>query len=97
MPSFFSPHILQFCCSLIASDPNVSVTPSHSPVIIDSSVHFTLLTAGNQIGDAGATAVARALEPRRNGDGSWTPSTALTELGLNGEWALILMVVTEEK
>jgi hypothetical protein len=40
--------------------------------------------------------VAGALEPRRNGDGSWTPSTALTELNLWGEWALIAMVVTEE-
>jgi hypothetical protein len=58
---------------------------------------FALLTAVNQIGDAGATAVASALEPRRNGDGSWTPSTALTELGLRGEWALISMVVTEEE
>jgi hypothetical protein len=41
--------------------------------------------------------VASALEPRRNGDGSWTPSTALTALYLNGEWALILMVVREEE
>jgi hypothetical protein len=47
------------------------------------------LHADNQIGDAGAAAVAGALEPRRNGDGSWTPSTALTELDLNCEWALI--------
>jgi hypothetical protein len=52
-----------------------------------------LLTAGNQIGDAGAAAVASALEPRRNGDGSWTPSSALTVLNLNGEWVLILMVM----
>jgi hypothetical protein len=58
---------------------------------------FALLTAGNQIGDAGATAVAGALEPRRNGDGSWTPSTALTELYLGGEWVLISMVVVEEE
>jgi hypothetical protein len=49
--------------------------------------------AGNQIGDAGAAAVAGALHPKRNGDGSWTPSTALTWLSLAGEWALILMVV----
>jgi hypothetical protein len=55
-----------------------------------------MLTAVNQIGDAGAAAVAGALEPRRNGDGSWTPSTGLTVLGLECEWALILMVVTEE-
>jgi hypothetical protein len=41
--------------------------------------------------------MAGALEPRRNGDGRWTPSTALTELRLNGEWALISMVVTEEE
>jgi hypothetical protein len=52
--------------------------------------------ADNQIGDAGAAAVAGALEPRRNGDGSWTPSTALTVLDLGREWALISMVVTEE-
>jgi hypothetical protein len=55
------------------------------------------LHAGNKIGDAGAAAVASALEPRRNGDGSWTPSTALTVLGLWGEWVLILMVVTKEE
>jgi hypothetical protein len=54
------------------------------------------LHAGNKIGDAGAAAVARALEPRRKGDGSWTPSTALTRLELNGEWALIFMVVAEK-
>jgi hypothetical protein len=36
------------------------------------------------------------LEPRRNGDGNGTPSTALTKLELFGEWTLILMVVTEE-
>jgi hypothetical protein len=41
--------------------------------------------------------VAGALEPRRNGDGSWTPSTALTMLVLYGEWALISMVVAEEE
>jgi hypothetical protein len=58
---------------------------------------FALLTADNLIGDAGAAAVAGALEPRRNGGGSWTPSTALTALGLGGEWVLILMVVTEEE
>jgi hypothetical protein len=50
------------------------------------------LHAGNQIGDAGAAAVASALELRRNGDGSWTPSTALTQLYLQSEWALVLMV-----
>jgi hypothetical protein len=52
--------------------------------------------ADNEIGDEGAAAVAGALEPRRNGDGSWTPSTALTVLHLDSEWVLILMVVTEE-
>jgi hypothetical protein len=57
---------------------------------------FALLTAANQIGDAGAAAVAGVLEPRRNGDGSWTPSTALTELYLESEWVLILMLVAEE-
>jgi hypothetical protein len=77
------------------SDPNVLVTPSHSPIIVDSFVRFAFLIADNKIGDAGAAAVASALEPRRNGDGSWTPSTALTALRLNGEWVLILMVVPE--
>jgi hypothetical protein len=57
---------------------------------------FALLTAGNNIGVAGAVAVAGALEPRRNGDGSWRPSTALEKLNLTGEWVLVLMVVTEE-
>jgi hypothetical protein len=60
--------------------------------LISSPLH-----AGNKIGDAGAAAAARALEPRRNGDGSWTPSTALTVLGLEGQWVLILVVVTEEE
>jgi hypothetical protein len=60
--------------------------------LISSPLH-----AGNQIGDAGAAAVARALEPRRNGDGSWTPSTALTVLSLEGERVLILMVVRVEE
>jgi hypothetical protein len=40
--------------------------------------------------------VAGALEPRRNEDGRWTPSTALTKLTLGGEWVLIFMVVAEE-
>jgi hypothetical protein len=57
---------------------------------------FALLTVDNEIGDAGAAAVAGALEPRRNGDGSRTPSTALTELLFSCEWVLVLMVVTEE-
>jgi hypothetical protein len=52
---------------------------------------FALLTAANRIGDAGAAAVAGALEPRRNGDGRWTPSTALTKLWLQSEWALIFL------
>jgi len=43
--------------------------------------------AVNRIGDAGAAAVAGALEPRRNGDGSWTPSTALTGLWLGAHVA----------
>jgi hypothetical protein len=74
------------------------IVPFHSPVnMAFFSVHFTPLHAGNQIGAAGAAAVARALEPRRNGDGSWTPSTALTEMYLNGEWVLIVMIVTEEE
>jgi hypothetical protein len=54
------------------------------------------LHADNQIGDAGAAAVAGALEPRRNADGSWTLSTAVTALNLGGEWVLISMVVVEE-
>jgi hypothetical protein len=58
---------------------------------------FSPLHAGNKIGDAGAAAVANALEPRRNGDGSWTPSTALTALYIEGEWLLSLMVVTKEE
>jgi hypothetical protein len=37
------------------------------------------------------------LEPRRNEDGSWTPSTALMELYLQSEWALSLIVVAEEE
>jgi hypothetical protein len=78
------------------SDPNVLVTPSHSPATIAYSVCFTLLIADNQIGDAGAAAVASVLEPRINGDGSWTPSTALTVLALGGEWVLILMVGVPE-
>jgi hypothetical protein len=41
--------------------------------------------------------VAGALEPRRNEDGSWTPSTALTMLYLQSEWVLILMDVKEEE
>jgi hypothetical protein len=57
--------------------------------------HFALLTEGNQIGDAGAAAVAGALQPRRNGDGSWTPSTALRVLSLECEWGMIAMVVAE--
>jgi hypothetical protein len=41
--------------------------------------------------------VAGALEPRRIGDGNWTPSTALTGLYLSGEWALVLMVEREKE
>jgi hypothetical protein len=57
---------------------------------------FAPLIAGNRIGGAGAAALAGALEPRRNGDGSWTPSTALTELHLQCEWVLISMVLAKE-
>jgi hypothetical protein len=89
------------CCCSVASTllhANLKkrpVTPSlfhPRPISIPSPLH-----AGNQIGDAGAAAVANALEPRRNGDGSWTPSTALTLLILSGEWVQMLMVVTEEE
>jgi hypothetical protein len=58
---------------------------------------FARLTAVNKSGDAGAAAVAGALEPRRNGDGSWTPATALWWLSLRGEWALMSLVVAEEE
>jgi hypothetical protein len=63
-----------------------------SNIDIPSPLHL-----GNQIGDEGAAAVAGALEPRRNGDGSWTPSTALTKLNLTGEWVMISMVVVEDE
>jgi hypothetical protein len=59
--------------------------------------YFARLIAGNRVGDAGAAAVAGALEPRRNGDGSWTPSTALTVLWLGGERVLISIVVRVEE
>jgi hypothetical protein len=85
-----SPHSL-------ASDPSSHLTADNGIGYIHSSNLRFVLNAGNQIGDAGAAAVASALEPRRNGDGSWTPSTALTVLALNGEWVLILMVVIEEE
>jgi hypothetical protein len=74
----------------------------HNSFAVDAADRLTptpcsaLLTAGNPIGEAGAAAVAGALEPRRNGDGSWTPSTALTGLYLESEWVLILMLVVEE-
>jgi hypothetical protein len=77
--------------------PNVPPTSPFSllhprPTLITSPLH-----AGNKIGGAGAAAVASALQPRRNGDGSWTPSTALTDLRLHGEWSLILMIVATEE
>jgi hypothetical protein len=72
--------------------------PHFHPILVHPRPPLTSsrLHAGNRIGDAGAAAVAGALEPRRNGDGRWTPSTALTALGLGGELALISMDVTEE-
>jgi hypothetical protein len=95
---------LKYCCSFpyimsfIAQSRNVfrncfAVDAAHR---LTPTPCFALLTAANQIGDAGAAAVASALQPRRNGDGSWTPSTALTVLELYGEWVMILMVVAEE-
>jgi len=96
--------LFKYCCSF----PCKMSFLAHSRIVFHNSfavdgTHrltptpcFALLTAGNQIGDTGAAAVAGALEPRRNGDGSWTPSTGLTVLGLECEWVLILMVVTEQ-
>jgi hypothetical protein len=75
---------------------NLRKAPSHPPPSF-SKIDIMSLHAVNQIGAAGAAAVASALEPRRNGDGSWSPSTALTELDLWGKWVLILMVVTDEE
>jgi hypothetical protein len=95
----------EYCCSL----PYLMSFLAQSRIVfrncfaVDAAHRLTptpccaRLTPGNQIGDAGAAAVAGALEPRMNGDGSWTPPTALTELDLWGEWALISMVVTEEE
>jgi hypothetical protein len=73
------------------------IAPSHSPATITFSLRLVLMTIGNKIGDAGASAVASAWEPRRNGGGSRTPSTARTGLYLGSEWALILMVSIEEE
>ena len=41
--------------------------------------------ADNSIGDEGAKALASALEPRKNPDGSWAFNGALAELNLKGE------------
>jgi hypothetical protein len=62
------------------------------PTLTSSPLH-----AVNNIGDAGAAAVASALEPRRNGDGSLAPSTAQALLSLGGEWVLTSMGVTEQE
>jgi hypothetical protein len=83
--------------SCLFSNLTLQKTPDYPlvhprPTLTPSPPH-----ADNRIGAAGAAAVAGALEPRRNGDGSWTPSTALTVLDLECEWLLILMVVTEEE
>jgi hypothetical protein len=91
----------KYCCSFpyIMSFFARSLNVFRNSFAVDTTHHptptpcFALLTADNQIGDEGAAAVAGALEPRRNGDGSWTPSTALTWLGLGSEWPPILMVV----
>jgi hypothetical protein len=98
-------HLLIYFCSFpyIMSFLAQSRIVFRNSFVVDAAHRLTptpclaRLTAANQIGDAGAAAVAGALEPRRNGDGRWTPSTALTELWLKGEWALILMVVTKEE
>jgi hypothetical protein len=45
----------------------------------------------------GAAAVASALETRRNGDGSWMPSTELRVRDLNGEWVLIVLIVPKKE
>jgi hypothetical protein len=97
------PALFKYCCSFpyLMSFLAQSRTVNHKSFAVDATRRltptpcFAPLTAGNQTGDAGAGAVAGALEPRRNGDGSWTPSTALTVLNLGSEWALISMVVSE--
>jgi hypothetical protein len=82
--------------SCLFSNRTLQKTPNYPLVHPRPTLTSSPLHTGNQIGDAGAAAVASALEPRRNGDdGSWTPSTALTMLYLAGEWSLISMVVTE--
>jgi hypothetical protein len=97
--------LFRYCCSY----PNIMCFLAQSRIVfhkrfVVTADHrltptpcFALHTADNRIGDAGAAAVAGALEPRRNVDGSWTPSTSLTALNLGGEWVLILMVVTGEE
>ena len=40
--------------------------------------------AGNEIGDEGAKALADALAPRQNPDGTWTHNNALSTLNLTG-------------
>jgi hypothetical protein len=94
----------EYCCSFpyILSFLAQSLNVVRNSFVVDvahrlsPTACFALLTAANQIGDAGAAAVASALEPRRNGDGSWTPSTALTLLSLGGEWVLTSIVVAKE-
>jgi hypothetical protein len=86
--------LFKYCCSFpyIMSFLAQSHIVFRNCFVVDGAHRLTptpclaLLTVGNQIGDAGAAAVAGALEPRRIGDGSWTPSTALTGLNLAGEW-----------
>ena len=39
----------------------------------------------SKTGDEGATAIASALEPRKNPDGTWTFNSALKELDLSGK------------
>ena len=41
--------------------------------------------ADNNIGDEGGKAIAAALEPRKNADGSWAFNGALNHLNLRGE------------
>jgi hypothetical protein len=82
--------------SCLFSNRTLQKTPDYPLVHPRPTLTPSPLHADNRIGDAGAAAVAGALEPRRNGDGSWTPSTALTALSLYGEWVLILTGVIEE-
>jgi hypothetical protein len=81
------PYIISFLAqSCIVFRNSFAVDAAHR---LTPTPCFALLTAANRIGDEGAAAVAGALEPRRNEDGSWSPSTALTKLALGGEWVLM--------